>query len=68
MSQGALRHIEWRVDDPANEWADVAIYVDGVSFVDLVKQYEETRALLPNRRLWVVPRGACHAALASFPW
>jgi hypothetical protein len=47
MSQQALRQIEWRVDDPVDEWADVAIYIDGVSLIDLVKQYEEARDYIP---------------------
>jgi hypothetical protein len=47
MSQEVLRQIEWRVDDPADEWANVAIYIDGISLIDLVKQYEESRAYFP---------------------
>ena len=47
MSQEALRQIEWRVDDPADEWADVAIYIDGQSLIELVKQYEESRDYHP---------------------
>ena len=46
MSQEALRKIEWHVDDP-DEWADVAIFIDGVSLIDLVKQYEESRDYYP---------------------
>lgn len=47
MSQGATSRIEWRVDDPTNEWADVAIFVDGVSFIELVKRFEESKGYSP---------------------
>ena len=47
MSREALRQIEWRVDDPADEWSDVAIHIDGVSLIELVKQYEESRGYHP---------------------
>ena len=47
MPQEALCQIEWRVDGPADEWADVAIYFEGVSLIDLVAQYEESRGYFP---------------------
>jgi hypothetical protein len=47
MSPGTLRSIEWRVDDPADEWANVVIRVDGVSLIDLVREYEEARGYVP---------------------
>ena len=47
MPRAALHQIEWRVDDPADEWAPVAIYIDGVSLIDLVEQYEDARGYVP---------------------
>src|SRR4051812_29225584 len=47
MSQETLRQVDSRVDDPADEWADVAIFIDGVPLIDLVGQYEEARDYHP---------------------
>jgi hypothetical protein len=47
MSREGLRHIEWRLENPADEWSDVAIYIDGVSLIDLVAQYEEACGFIP---------------------
>jgi RNAse (barnase) inhibitor barstar len=63
MPQGALHRIELRVDDSRDEWAEVAVYIDGVSFIDLVKSYEEARGYFPagsygcNVRCWTAFRG-----------
>jgi hypothetical protein len=46
MSQAGVRHISWQVTDPS-EWAAAEIRIDGLPFIELVKQYEESRGYRP---------------------
>jgi hypothetical protein len=57
MSRETFRRIEWRVGNPDDEWSDVAIYIDGVSFIDLVARYEEGRGYLPAGSYGWCPAG-----------
>ena len=41
------RQVAWRVENPADEWSDVAIHIDGVPLIDLVKRYEQARGYVP---------------------
>lgn len=47
MPETGLSEVEWRVQTPVHERSDVAIYVNGIPLIDLVKQFEECMGYRP---------------------